>query len=64
MFCKVLLLCVVVLSPVVLGLFVAIHLKVADKFAVSGILTIPPLHIAALLALVIDGAGFTVTVTD
>ena len=54
--------CKVVLSPVVLALLVAIHVKFDATFAVNGILTVPPLHIVAVVALVIVGVGFTVTV--
>ena len=60
---KVLVDCDVVLSPVVLGLSVAIQVKFEATFAVSGILTVPPLHIVAVLALVIAGVGLTVTLT-
>ncbi len=55
--------CVVMLSPVVLGLFAAIHVKLEATLLVKGILTVAPLHIVAVLALVIAGVGFTVTVT-
>ena len=60
---KVLVLCSVVLSPVVLALSVAIHVNVEDTLLVNGMLTVPPLHIVAELALVIAGVGFTVTLT-
>ena len=60
---KVLVLCSVVLSPVVLALSVAIHVNVEATLLVNGMLTVPPLHIVAELALVIAGVGFTVTVT-
>ena len=60
---KVLVLCSVVLSPVVLALSVAIHVNVEDTLLVNGMLTVPPLHIVAELALVITGVGFTVTLT-
>jgi hypothetical protein len=60
---KVLVLCEVVLSPVVLALSPAIHVKVEATFDVRGILTVPPLHNVAELALVIVGVGLTVTVT-
>ena len=56
-------LCSVVLSPVVLALSVAIHVYVEATLLVNGMLTVPPLHIVAELALVITGVGFTVTVT-
>ena len=56
-------LCSVVLSPVVLALSVAIHVNVEDTLLVNGMLTVPPLHIVAELALVIAGVGFTVTLT-
>ena len=60
---KVLVLCSVVLSPVVLALSVAIHVYVDATLLVNGMLTVPPLHIVAELALVIAGVGFTVTLT-
>ena len=56
-------LCSVVLSPVVLALSVAIHVYVDATLLVNGMLTVPPLHIVAELALVIAGIGFTVTLT-
>ena len=56
-------LCSVVLSPVVLALSVAIHVYVEATLLVNGMLTVPPLHIVAELALVIAGVGFTVTLT-
>ena len=59
---KVLVDCVVVLSPLVFGLLAAIQVKPEATFAVSGIFTAPPLQIVAVAALVITGAGFTVTV--
>lgn len=55
--------CNEVLSPLVFALSPAIHVKPEAMFAVSGILTVPPLQMVAELALVIAGAGFTVTVT-
>jgi hypothetical protein len=55
--------CEVVLSPLVLVLSPAIQVNVEATLAVNGILTVPPLQIAAELALVIAGVGFTVTVT-
>ena len=58
----VLVVCVVILSPEVFGLFVAIQVKVEPTFAVKGIFTVPPLQIVAVPALVITGTGFTVTV--
>jgi len=60
---KVLVLCSVVLSPVVLALSVAIHVYVEATLLVNGMFTVPPLHIVAELALVIAGVGFTVTLT-
>ena len=60
---KVLVLCSVVLSPVVLALSVAIHVNVEATLLVNGMLTVPPLQIVAELALVIAGVGFTVTLT-
>ena len=56
-------LCEVVLSPVVLVLSVAIHVNEEATSLVKGMLTVPPLQIVAVLALVIEGVGFTVTVT-
>ena len=53
--------CVVMLSPVVFTLFDAIQVKVDAKELVSGILTVPPLQIVAVVALVTAGRGFTVT---
>jgi hypothetical protein len=52
-----------VLSPAVLALFAAIHVYVEATLLVSGILTVPPLQIVAVLALVIKGLGFTVITT-
>jgi hypothetical protein len=52
-----------VLSPDVFALSPAIHENVDATFEVSAIETEPPLHIVAEFALVIVGAGFTVTVT-
>jgi hypothetical protein len=52
-----------VLSPVVLTLSAAIHVKDDATVATSGMLTAPPLQIEALEALVIAGRGLTVTVT-
>ena len=60
---KVLVLCSVVLSPVVFALSAAIHVYVEATLLVNGMLTVPPLHIVAELALVIAGVGFTVTLT-
>ena len=60
---RVLVLCAVKLSPVVLVLSAAIQLKLDATLLVNGILTVPPLQIVAVLALVIAGVGFTVTVT-
>ena len=54
--------CVVKLSPVVLILSVAIHVYVEPMLLVKGIVTVFPVHIVALLALVITGVGLTVTV--
>jgi hypothetical protein len=59
---SVLVLCDVVLSPVVLALFEAIHVNEEATSAVKGMLTVAPLHMVAELALVILGAGFIVTV--
>ena len=59
---NVLVLCKVVLSPVVFALLAAIHVKEEGRFAVNGILTVNPLQMVAVLALVIEGNGFTVTV--
>jgi hypothetical protein len=57
-------LCEVILSPLVLGLSVAIQVKVLPPIlAVSGMFTVAALQIVAVDALVIVGAGFTVTVT-
>lgn len=52
----------VVLSPVVLVLSAAIHVKVEPTFDVNGMLTVLPLQMVAVEALVITGTGFTVTV--
>ena len=60
---KVLVLCSVVLSPVVLALSLAIHVNVEATLLVNGMLTVSPLHIVAELALVITGVGFTVILT-
>jgi hypothetical protein len=60
---NVLVFCVVVLSPLVFALSVAIHVYVDATELVSGIVTVDPLHIVAVDALVIVGTGFTVTVT-
>lgn len=60
---SVLVFCDVVLSPVVFALSAAIHVNAEATFAVNGILTVPPLQIVAVLALVIAGVGFTVTNT-
>ena len=61
---RVLVLCAVKLSPVVLVLSAAIQLKFDATLLVNGMLTVPPLQIVTVLALVIAGFGFTVTVTD
>jgi hypothetical protein len=53
----------VVLSPEVLVLFAATHTNDEGTFAVKGILTVAPLQIVAVLALVTAGTGLTVTVT-
>lgn len=53
----------VVLSPVVFGLFVAIQVYDEATLLVSGMLTVFPLQMVAVDALVIAGVGFTVTVT-
>ena len=58
----VLVVCVVILSPDVFGLFVAIHVYVEATLLVNGIITVPPLQIVAVFALVIAGIGLTVTV--
>ena len=58
----VLVVCVVVLSPVVFGLSAATQVNVEATLAVSGMLTVCPLHIVADETLVITGTGFTVTV--
>jgi hypothetical protein len=55
--------CVVVLSPVVFGLSVAIHEYVEVTLLVKGMLTVPPLHTDAVIELVMIGTGITVTVT-
>src|SRR5665213_1131398 len=55
--------CTVVLSPTVFTLSVAIHVKVDAISLVNGTLTVPPLHIVALLPLVIVGGGLTFTVS-
>ena len=60
---KVAVLCVVMLSPLVLILSVAIQVKFEAMPAVNGMLTVPPLQMVAVAALVILGAGFTLTVT-
>lgn len=59
---KVAVVCVVVLSPEVFGLSVAIQLKVDPMFADNGMLTVLPLQMVAEEVLVITGTGFTVTV--
>lgn len=51
------------LSPVVFALSPAIQENVDATFDVKEIFTAEPLQIVAELALVITGAGFTVTVT-
>ena len=56
--------CAVILSPVVLGLFAATHVKVEDRLAVNGMLAVPPLQIVPLFALVILGGEFTTTEMD
>ena len=61
---KVAVACVVKLSPVVFMLSAASHVKVEPPIvAVKGMLTTFPVQIVAELALVIEGVGFTVTVT-
>lgn len=55
--------CDVVLSPVVLVLLFAIHVYDEATLLVSGILTALPLQMVEVLALVIAGVGFMVTVT-
>lgn len=60
---KVPLVCVVVLSPVVLRLSAAIQVNVDGTLLVKGILTVLPLQIVAVFALVITGVGLTVTLT-
>jgi hypothetical protein len=55
--------CVEVLSPVVLGLSVAIQVYVEATLLVNGMFTVLPLQIVAELALVMVGVGITVTVT-
>jgi hypothetical protein len=56
--------CEVRLSPVVFGLSAAIQVNVAPPILlVSEMLTGLPLQTVAVFALVIEGAGFTVTVT-
>lgn len=50
------------LSPVVFALFAAIHENVEATSAVSGMFNATPLHTVAEEALVITGAGLTVTV--
>ena len=60
---KVVALCDMILSPVVFGLSFAIHENVEAILLVSGILTVPPLQIVAVVALVIVGVGLTVTTT-
>ena len=59
---SVLVFCVVVLSPVVLALLAATHVKEEDMSADKGIETVAPLQMVAVFALVMDGKGFTVTV--
>jgi len=60
---KVAVLCVVKLSPVVFTLLAAIQVKVEPTtFVVSGMFTIVPEQMVAVFALVIVGAGLTVTV--
>ena len=60
---KVAVACVVKLSPVVFTLSAASHVNVEAMLLVNGTLTVAPLQIVAVLALVIAGVGFTVTVT-
>ena len=55
--------CAVILSPVVLRLFAAIHEKVEVLLPVNTMLTVPPLQMVTLVGLVIVGLGFTVTLT-
>jgi hypothetical protein len=54
--------CEIKLSPTVFTLSAAIHVKLEATLLVKGILTVPPLHIVAVLALVIEGIGLTVIV--
>ena len=55
--------CNVVLSPVVLGLSVAIHVNVELMFAISDMFAVAPLQMVVKLLLISTGSGFTVTVT-
>jgi hypothetical protein len=55
--------CVVVLSPVVFGLSVAIQVYPETTLLVSVKFTAPPLQMVALFTLVIAGVGLTVTET-
>jgi hypothetical protein len=54
--------CWIRLSPVVFGLSVPIHEYVEDIFAVRAIEKLVPLHILAVVPLVMVGAGLIVTV--
>ena len=55
--------CVVVDSPLTLAFALATHVNVEpDGFDVKGILTVWPLQIVAVVALVITGGGLIVTV--
>jgi hypothetical protein len=54
---------VVMLSPVVLGLSVAIQVYEDATLLVSGMFTVPPLQIVAVPTLVMAGVGLTVTET-
>lgn len=60
----VLVVCKVVLSPVVLGLSFAIHVKVDETEPVSGIFTVPPEQIVAEELLVTVELGLTVIVNE
>ena len=62
-FLKVSVVCNVKLSPVVLILSAAIQVYADAMLLVNGMLTVPKLQIVAPGALVIVGAGFTVTAT-
>jgi hypothetical protein len=60
---SVLVVCVVVLSPLVFGLSVAIHVNVEGTLLVKGMLAVCPLQMVAEEALVMLGVGLTVTLT-